>query len=129
MLSLKLLFICAALSLGAAPFDPAPPVDDRGFEALRPCDRCNCRELELRFERSQETIVRLSEEVDALRREVAELKRKTKAEPARTPRVYGPGVKWEPNTRYEKAADGLLYYYDKEPRAPKFRLVPVLLEP
>jgi hypothetical protein len=95
----------------AGPFDPAPPVDPEAPAEARCCDcRDCCRKLE---------------------RELAELKAQVKALEQRVKKPkqiaeLAPGVEWRASTFYERGPDGLIYYRDQEPRAPKVQLVPVL---
>lgn len=112
----------------AGPFDPAPPFDgDVETKNGRCCHQC--RVLEKQVEHLTRDLAATADEVKELRKRLLALE---KANEKRKSRAGGehelaPGVQWLPNTVYERGPDGLLYFRDREPKAPKVQLVPVIV--
>lgn len=125
-------FVCAS---AAPPLEPAPPVDKEkaqpsaareqyGYDRDRydrTGDCCvDCRKLQREVADLRAMVAALADDLAALR------KASQVAKQPESP--YGPGV--QPGARaYEKSpVDGKLYYIDREPRAPKYQMVPVLVK-
>jgi hypothetical protein len=131
LITLFCMVLVSASAIAAPPFEPAPPVDKAkapsaakeqyGYDRFdRGADCCvECRKLAREVADLRAMVAALADDLAALRKASA---------PAAPKSPYGPGV--QPGARaYEKSpVDGLLYYIDREPRAPKYQMVPVLVK-